>query len=55
MATWFSRLGRAVAVTVAVYAVITVGFYLLAVTAFRGPDAEKLAMEALSSGREMSR
>ena len=39
MATWFSRLGRAVAVTVVVYALVTVGWWVVIASFARGLEA----------------
>ena len=43
LATWFSRPGRAVTVTVVVYAMITVGWLFVAGTVFGGPERDIVA------------
>jgi hypothetical protein len=44
MATWFSRLGRAVGVTVAVYVLVTVGWIFLIRSLNKGPENNELSM-----------
>ena len=44
MAIWFSRVGRAVSVTVAVYASVTVVWLFLVTTVFAGPDRDGSAL-----------
>ena len=44
MATWCARLGRAVALTVAIYVLVTVGGLFLAMTIRTGRDAEDFMM-----------
>ena len=44
MATWFSRLGRAVAVTVAVYVLVTVGWLFVIASLRTGRGGDELSM-----------
>ena len=39
MATWFSRPGRAVGVTVTLYVLVTVGWFFLMLVLFRAPGS----------------
>jgi ABC-type transport system involved in multi-copper enzyme maturation permease subunit len=44
MATWCARLGRAVALTVSCYVLVTVGWMMMGTWLWRGPDSEGLMM-----------